>query len=114
MRQPPHYAPYAHGPPWHAPCGSWPANCSPSYAASTGASAPPPISSPLRWRPAAAPLTNLYGIGDILAAKILSRTGAISRFRSAAAFASFAGVAPIEVSSGEVVRHRPTAPATAS
>jgi transposase len=51
-------------------------------------------------------LTNLYGIGDILAAKILSRAGAITRFRSAAAFASFAGVAPIEVSSGEVVRHR--------
>jgi transposase len=51
-------------------------------------------------------LTNLYGIGDLLAAKILSRTGAIARFRSAAAFASFAGVAPIEVSSGDVQRHR--------
>ncbi|WP_426513371.1 IS110 family transposase [Dactylosporangium sp. McL0621] len=51
-------------------------------------------------------LTDLYGIGDLLAAKILSRTGAISRFRSPAAFASFAGVAPIEVSSGDVQRHR--------
>jgi transposase len=51
-------------------------------------------------------LTQLYGIGDLLAAKILSHTGAISRFRSAAAFASFAGVAPIEVSSGDVQRRR--------
>jgi hypothetical protein len=51
-------------------------------------------------------LTDLYGIGNLLAAKILSRAGAISRFRSAAAFASFAGVAPIEVSSSDVQRHR--------
>jgi transposase len=29
-------------------------------------------------------LTELYGIGDVMAAKILSRTGSISRFRSAA------------------------------
>ena len=51
-------------------------------------------------------LTNLLGIGDVVAAKILGRTGSITRFPSAAAFASFCGVAPIEVSSGEVVRHR--------
>ena len=51
-------------------------------------------------------LTRLLGVGDVLAANILARTGPISRFPSAAAFASFCGVAPIEVSSGEVVRHR--------
>ena len=51
-------------------------------------------------------LTDLYGIGDLLAAKTQSRTGAIARFHSPAAFASFAGVAPIEVSSGDVQRHR--------
>lgn len=51
-------------------------------------------------------LTDLLGIGDVVAAKILARTGSITRFPSAAAFASFCGVAPIEVSSGEVVRHR--------
>jgi transposase len=51
-------------------------------------------------------LTELLGIGDVLAAKILARTGPVSRFRSPAAFASFCGVAPIEVSSGDVVRHR--------
>jgi transposase len=41
-----------------------------------------------------------------LAAKLLAHTGPIHRFRSSSAFASFAGVAPIEVSSGDVERHR--------
>ncbi|MBV8995770.1 MAG: transposase, partial [Pseudonocardiales bacterium] len=51
-------------------------------------------------------LTQLHGIGNLLAGKILARVGNISRFRSAAAFASYTGTAPIEVSSGDVVRHR--------
>jgi transposase len=51
-------------------------------------------------------LTTLRGIGDLTAGKILARVGDISRFRSAAAFASYTGTAPIEVSSGDVVRHR--------
>jgi transposase len=51
-------------------------------------------------------LTELLGIGDVMAAKILARTGPISRFPTSAAFASYCGVAPIEVSSGDVVRHR--------
>lgn len=42
----------------------------------------------------------------MVAAKILARTGSITRFPSAAAFASFCGVAPLQVSSGDVVRHR--------
>jgi transposase len=51
-------------------------------------------------------LTKVYGVGAVVAAKLLARTGPINRFRSADAFASYAGVAPIEVSSGDVVRHR--------
>jgi transposase len=51
-------------------------------------------------------LPELFGIGVILAAKILGRAGDIRRFPSAAHFASYCGVAPIEASSGEVVRHR--------
>jgi len=51
-------------------------------------------------------LTQLRGIGDLTAGKILARVGDITRFRSAAAFASYTGTAPIEVSSGDVVRHR--------
>jgi transposase len=48
----------------------------------------------------------LFGIGGLLAGKILARVGSIHRFSSAAAFASYTGTAPIAVSSGDVVRHR--------
>jgi transposase len=51
-------------------------------------------------------LTDLFGVGALTAGTILGRVGAITRFRSAAAFASYTGTAPIEVSSGDVVRHR--------
>jgi transposase len=51
-------------------------------------------------------LTGLRGIGDLTAGKILARVGDIDRFRSEAAFASYTATAPIEVSSGDVVRHR--------
>jgi transposase len=51
-------------------------------------------------------LTQLRGIGDLPAGKIWARVGAVPSFRSPAAFASYTGTAPIEVSSGDVVRHR--------
>lgn len=51
-------------------------------------------------------LPELHGVGALIAGKILGRVGDINRFRSAAAFASYTGTAPIEVSSGDVVRHR--------
>lgn len=51
-------------------------------------------------------LTAIHGVGDLVAAKILAHTSTITRFRSEAAFASYCGVAPIEVSSGDVQRHR--------
>src|SRR4051794_38675358 len=51
-------------------------------------------------------LAELYGIGPVLAAKILGRAGDVRRFPTAAHFASYCGVAPIEASSGEVVRPR--------
>jgi transposase len=51
-------------------------------------------------------LTELHGLGDLLAAKILARTAGVDRFRSAAAFASYCGVAPLDASSGDVKRHR--------
>ena len=51
-------------------------------------------------------LTQLRGIGDLTAGKITGCVGDITRFRSPAAFASYNGTAPIEVSSGDVVRHR--------
>ena len=51
-------------------------------------------------------LAELSGIGALTAGTILGRVGSISRFRSAAAFATYTGTAPIDVSSGDVVRHR--------
>jgi transposase len=51
-------------------------------------------------------LTEIFGVGPILAAKIVGIVGDVARFPSKAHFASYAGVAPIEASSGEVVRHR--------
>ena len=51
-------------------------------------------------------LTRIPGVGVILAAKIVGRSGAASRFPSRAHYASYTGTAPLEVSSGEVQRHR--------
>jgi transposase len=51
-------------------------------------------------------LTEVFGVGPILAAKIIGLVGDVSRFPGKGHFASYAGVAPVEVSSGEVVRHR--------
>jgi len=51
-------------------------------------------------------LPDVDGIGPVLAARIVGRTGHATRFPSAAAFASYAGVAPIEVASGDRARHR--------
>lgn len=45
-------------------------------------------------------LTQLCGIAALNAGKILARVGSVHRFRSAAAFASYTGTAPIEASSG--------------
>jgi transposase len=51
-------------------------------------------------------LVELRGVGALLAGKILARVGDVRRFRSTAAFAAFNGTAPIEASSGQVMRHR--------
>jgi transposase len=51
-------------------------------------------------------LTEIFGIGPILAARIIGTEGNVERFSSKAHFASYSGTAPVEASSGEVVRHR--------
>lgn len=50
--------------------------------------------------------TNIFGVGPILAAKIIDLVGNIRRFPTKGHFASYAGVTPVAVSSGDVVRHR--------
>jgi transposase len=52
-------------------------------------------------------LIEIFGVGPILAAKIIGIVGNVVRFPTKAHFASYcSGTAPVEASSGEVVRHR--------
>jgi transposase len=51
-------------------------------------------------------LTGIKGVGTATAAMILGEVGDVRRFPSRHHFATYGGVAPIEVSSGEVERHR--------
>jgi transposase len=51
-------------------------------------------------------LTEIFGVGPILAARIIGTVGDVTRFPTKAHFASYSGTAPLEASSGEVVRHR--------
>ena len=48
----------------------------------------------------------LPGVGPIVAARVLADVGDVTRFADRNRFASWTGTAPIEASSGEVVRHR--------
>jgi transposase len=51
-------------------------------------------------------LTELDGIGPVVASRLLGRTGHAGRFASASTFANYAGVAPVEVASAQKARHR--------
>ena len=46
------------------------------------------------------------GVGPVVAARTLADTGEVTRFADRNRYASWTGTAPIEASSGEVVRHR--------
>jgi transposase len=54
----------------------------------------------------ASTVTDVYGVGPIVACYLLGHTGDIARFPSAGHYARYNGTAPIETSSGPVVRHR--------
>jgi transposase len=51
-------------------------------------------------------LTGLYGIGPVIAGRILAEVADVARFATKDAFASYNGTAPIDVSSGGQIRHR--------
>ena len=51
-------------------------------------------------------LMDLPGFGPVVAARTLADTGDVARFADRNRFASWTGTAPIEASSGEIVRHR--------
>ena len=51
-------------------------------------------------------LRRVDGVGAVTAVRLIGRTGSAMRFATPDAFATYAGVAPIEVASGERTRHR--------
>ncbi len=51
-------------------------------------------------------VTDVYGVGPVVAAFLIGYTGDIGRFASAGHYAAYNGTAPIEVSSGGKKRHR--------
>jgi transposase len=51
-------------------------------------------------------LTSTVGIGAITAGRLIGRTDRAARFASSAAFATYAGVAPVEIASADKARHR--------
>jgi transposase len=59
-----------------------------------------------RVRATSTSLRDIRGVGVVTAAMIIGHVGDVSRFKSAAHFASYNGTAPIEASSGERRRHR--------
>jgi transposase len=50
-------------------------------------------------------LVTIDGVGPVVAARLLGRTDTASRFPTAAAFASYYGTAPIEISGADKTRH---------
>jgi transposase len=55
-------------------------------------------------------LVQLFGVGPVLAATFLGEVGDIGRFPTKHHFAAHTGTAPLEASSGQVIRHRLSRP----
>jgi transposase len=51
-------------------------------------------------------LTALFGVGPVIAGRLLAETADVARFATKDTFASYNGTAPIDASSGEQARHR--------
>ena len=51
-------------------------------------------------------VTDIHGVGPIVAALLIGHSGDITRFPNSGHYASYNGTAPIEASSGPTVRHR--------
>jgi transposase len=51
-------------------------------------------------------LREIDGVGPVLAARLLGRTGSPGRFVSAAAYANYTGTAPVQIASADSSQHR--------
>ncbi len=93
-------------PGWARPADGSPPNRSPSSWRSRRRSRPSPASSRQMVAATGSTLMELPGVGPVVAARTLADTGDVARFTDRNRFASWTGTAPIEASSGEIVRHR--------
>ena len=51
-------------------------------------------------------LREIDGVGPVLAARLLGRSGSPSRFASAGAYANYTGTAPVQIASADSSQHR--------
>ena len=51
-------------------------------------------------------LTDLFGVGPVIAATLIGHSGDIARFRNRDHYAAYNGTAPVEYSSGGRIAHR--------
>ena len=51
-------------------------------------------------------VTDIHGVGPIIAAMVIGYTGDVTRFRDRNHYAAYTGTAPIELSSGDRKIHR--------
>jgi transposase len=82
------------------------ASCWPMCVASTARSRPASQAIRTAVHQHGTTLTEVFGVGPVLAAKLLGHAGDITRFPDRDHFASSTGTAPVEASSGDVRRHR--------
>ena len=85
---------------------TWPPNCSPTCSASTNSSRTPHRGIRRAVAGSQTSLTELFGIGQIIACYLIGFTGDIGRFVGRDAYAAYNGTAPVERSSGGRIVHR--------
>ena len=80
--------------------------CSPMCSASTNNSRHHIAASAPQWSRSSTSLTDLFGVGPIIACYLIGFTGDVTRFASRDHYAAYNGTAPVERSSGGRVVHR--------
>ena len=85
---------------------TWPSSSSTTSAGSMTSSRHRTSGSASRSRRRARRVTDLFGVGPIIAAMLIGYTGDITRFRNRDHYAAYNGTAPVEFSSGGRTVHR--------
>ena len=85
---------------WNRSVTTWRSSCSTTSVASTRSSRPRTSGSGRRSPRRTRRVTDLFGIGPVIAAELIGYTGDISRFADRDHYAAYNGTAPVEFSSG--------------